>query len=111
MHIGIRIGLHVEAVTILHAGVEPFHENMPYLPGAVGAWIESELDKGMLRSRLQENQRARRRVLREDGKVDPSAAQGCAQGKRNSAVDAITSDRSRGRFLGLTPGKRFWWHA
>ncbi len=110
MHVGIGIGLHVEAETILQAGVEPFHEGVPHLSGAVGARIEGKLDKRLLGARLEKNQRARRRVLGEDGEVDALASQGCAQGKGNSAPDTIARNRRGGRFFRLAAGKRFGRH-
>ena len=99
MHMRIGIGLHVEAEAILHTGIEAFDKDMPHLPGAVGVGIEGILGKGTLGSRLQQNQRARRRMFGKNGEVDSRAAQRCAQRKRNSTVDAIGSDRSRGRFV------------
>src|ERR1035438_3542256 len=87
--VGIGIGLHVEAETILHAGVETLHEGVPHLSGAVGAWIEGKLDQRLLRARLEKNQRARRCVLGEDGEIDAPAPQGRAQGKRNSTLNVI----------------------
>ncbi len=110
MHCWIGIGLHVEAETVLHAGVEPFHAGVPHLSGAVGVGIERKLDEGLLSSRLEQSQRARCRVLGEDGKVDVVAPQGRAQGKRGSAVQAITSKRSGRRFQRLARSRRFSWH-
>ena len=100
MHLGLGLGCMSKRITILHARIEPFDKGVPHLPGAIGEGIKRELDKRILRSRLQQHQRARRRVLGEDGEVDASAAQGRAQGKRHSTVQPITGNRSGGRFLG-----------
>ena len=46
MDLRIGVGLHVEAVAVLHARVQAFDERVPYLSGAIGARIERNSTKG-----------------------------------------------------------------
>ncbi len=73
MHMRVGIGLHVEAVAVLPAGVEAFDERVPYLSRAVGAGIERVFNKGIIGTRPEEHQRAGGRILRKDGEVNTGA--------------------------------------
>ncbi len=74
IHLRIGIGLHVEAVTVLAAGVQSFDEHVPHLAGSVGQRIERELNVRVGCSRLEEHQRARGGMLGKNRKVHTAAA-------------------------------------
>src|SRR5580704_365686 len=101
----IRIRLHVESVPVLRVEIDTFDEDVPYIASAVRMGVERKLDIGILCSRVKQHQRAGCSVAREDGKVDPLAADGGAHGKRNSAADAVSRRRARGRLTGRSRGK------
>ena len=63
INLRVGIGLHVEAVAVLHSRIHAFHKRVPHLPGAVAARIEGNLSEGLLRRRLQQHQRAGGRML------------------------------------------------
>ena len=113
INIGVGIGLHVEAIAVVHAGIEAFDEDMPNLSRSVGSRVKRKAGDRSCDTGFQQHQGTRRSVLGEDGEINAAAMQRCAQWQGMSALNAIDQTRRiqrgvSGRVIGFWSGHDVW---